>query len=58
MEEAPFAAVREVHLVCRMAFAGMRHGDVMATMRFFGQAVIPELRMVAFPTEIRRRTRA
>lgn len=46
------------YLVCRMAFAGMRHGDVMATMRFFGQAVIPEFRMAAFPAEIRRRTRA
>jgi hypothetical protein len=30
----------------------------MAAIRFFGQAVVPEFRMVAFPSEIRKRTRS
>jgi hypothetical protein len=27
-------------------------------VRFFGQAVVPEFRMVAFPSEFRKRTRS
>jgi alkanesulfonate monooxygenase SsuD/methylene tetrahydromethanopterin reductase-like flavin-dependent oxidoreductase (luciferase family) len=45
------------YLVCRMAFPAMSHGKVMDAIRFFGQAIVPEFRMTAFPAEIRKRTR-
>lgn len=45
------------YLICRMAFPGMSHTKVMAAIKFFGQAVVPEFRMASFPLEIRKRTR-
>ncbi len=45
------------YLICRMSFAGVSHGKTMSAIKFFGQAVVPEFRMAAFPSEIRKRTR-
>jgi alkanesulfonate monooxygenase SsuD/methylene tetrahydromethanopterin reductase-like flavin-dependent oxidoreductase (luciferase family) len=46
------------YLVCRIVAPGLPHSKAMAGIRFFGQAVIPEFRMVGFPSEVRRRTRS
>jgi alkanesulfonate monooxygenase SsuD/methylene tetrahydromethanopterin reductase-like flavin-dependent oxidoreductase (luciferase family) len=46
------------YLVCRLVAPGLSHAKAMATIRFFGQAIVPEFRMVAFPSEIRKRTRS
>jgi len=46
------------YLICRMSFPGMSQTKVMAGIKFFGEAVVPEFRMAAFPSEIRKRTRA
>jgi len=45
------------YIICRMSFAGVGHSKTMAAIKFFGQAVVPEFRMAAFPSEIRKRTR-
>jgi alkanesulfonate monooxygenase SsuD/methylene tetrahydromethanopterin reductase-like flavin-dependent oxidoreductase (luciferase family) len=46
------------YLVCRIVAPGLPHSKAMAAIRFFGQAVVPEFRMVGFPSEVRRRTRS
>jgi alkanesulfonate monooxygenase SsuD/methylene tetrahydromethanopterin reductase-like flavin-dependent oxidoreductase (luciferase family) len=46
------------YVVCRIVAPGLPHSKAMAAIRFFGQAVVPEFRMVGFPSEVRRRTRS
>jgi alkanesulfonate monooxygenase SsuD/methylene tetrahydromethanopterin reductase-like flavin-dependent oxidoreductase (luciferase family) len=46
------------YLVCRLVAPGLSHSKAMAAIQFFGQAVVPEFRMVGFPPELRRRARS
>lgn len=46
------------YLICRMSFPGVSQTKTMAAIKFFGEAVVPEFRMAAFPSEIRKRKRA
>lgn len=46
------------YLICRMSFPGAGQTRTMAAIKFFGEAVVPEFRMAAFPSEIRKRKRA
>ncbi len=46
------------YLVCRLVAPGLAHSKAMAAIQFFGQAVVPEFRMVGFPPELRRRARS